>query len=119
MRGEGQQSVNRRPIDDRRRVRRRPRCLSLSDTGNDRGSRASSTHPNQVDIGRHYSIFADYHHFYLWDHGASPDAPTDYTQAETVRRIKAAPFVVVIQPERNMDVAIEVARSAPCLALDD
>lgn len=55
-----------------------------------------------------YTVFADYHQFYLWDHGTRPDAPTDYTEVETQRRIKAAPFVVVVQPERNMEVPVEV-----------
>lgn len=57
---------------------------------------------------KRYSIFADYHQFYLWDHGASPDVPTDYAEADLVRRIKTGPFVVVVQPERNMDVPVEV-----------
>ena len=69
---------------------------------------------------RRYSVFADYHQFYLWDHGVSPDAPTNYTEENTTRRIKAAPFVVVIQPERNMDVPveIEVTDAPPDLDLD-
>lgn len=62
----------------------------------------------ELNMIKRYSIFADYHQFYLWDHGASPDAPTDYTEADTVRRIKAGPFVVVIQPERNMEVPVEI-----------
>ena len=57
---------------------------------------------------KRYEIFADYHQFYLWDHGASPDAPTQYTEEDTVRRIKTGPFVVVVQPERNMNVPVEV-----------
>ncbi len=57
---------------------------------------------------KRYSIFADYHQFYLWDHEKSPDAPTQYTEEDTVRRIKTGPFVVVVQPERNMDVPVEV-----------
>jgi hypothetical protein len=57
---------------------------------------------------KHYSVFADYHQFYLWDHGTSPDAPTDYTELDIQRRIKAAPFVVVVQPERNTAVPVEV-----------
>jgi hypothetical protein len=56
---------------------------------------------------RSYSIFADYHQFYLWDKGISPEAPTDYTDADIERRIKAAPNVVVVQPERNMSVPVE------------
>ncbi len=57
---------------------------------------------------RQYEIFADYHQFYLWDHGTSPTAPTDYTDEDLQRRIKAAPFLVVIQPERNMDVPVQL-----------
>ena len=57
---------------------------------------------------RRYTVFADYHQFYLWDAGTRPDAPTDYTPLDAARRVKAAPFVVVIQPERNMDVPVEV-----------
>lgn len=66
---------------------------------------------------KHYSVFADYHQFYLWDQGASPDAPTDYTDLDCTRRVKAAPFIVVIQPERNMTVSveIEIAKEAPVL----
>jgi hypothetical protein len=56
----------------------------------------------------------------LWDHGTSPDAPTDYTELDIQRRIKAAAFVVVVQPERNMDVpiAVEVNDQPPCTDLD-
>ena len=64
---------------------------------------------------RSYSIFADYNQFYLWDKDVGPNAPTDYTDADIERRIKVAPNVVVIQPERNMDVPVvlEVTDSEP------
>lgn len=63
---------------------------------------------------RQYEIFADYHQFYLWDHGTNPAPPNDYTDEDITRRIKAAPFVVVIQPERNMDVQVQLdVRDAP------
>ena len=55
-----------------------------------------------------YTIFADYHQFYLWDKGVNPDAPTDYSDADIANRIKTAPNVVVIQPERNMDVPVDL-----------
>lgn len=55
-----------------------------------------------------YTIFADYHQFYLWDKAIAPDAPTEYTQEDVENRIKVAPHVVVIQPERNMDVPVEL-----------
>jgi hypothetical protein len=68
---------------------------------------------------KHYRIFADYHQFYLWDHGVSPSSALDYTDDDIARRIKAAPHIVVIQPERNMEVPveIEIAESAPALDL--
>ena len=57
---------------------------------------------------RRYKIFADYHQFYLWDHGESPSPALDYSDEDIARRIKAAPHLVVIQPERNMSVPVEV-----------
>lgn len=55
-----------------------------------------------------FELFADYHQFYLWDEGMNPEAPTDYTNADVRHRIKTGPHVFVIQPERNMTVAVEV-----------
>lgn len=79
--------------------------------------------PDQTDIvpqalKKRYEVFADYFQFYLWDEGKRPDAPTNYTEEDTKRRIKAGPFVVVIQPARNMTVPveIEVADTPPTLA---
>lgn len=68
---------------------------------------------------RTYTIFADYHQFYLWDKKVEPDAPADYTDEDIQNRIKAAPNVVVIQPERNMEVPVEVEifEGAPSLEL--
>jgi hypothetical protein len=70
---------------------------------------------------RQYEIFADYHQFYLWDHGTSPAPPIDYTDEDLTRRIKAAPFVVVIQPERNMNVQVrlDLRDTPPDGVLDD
>jgi hypothetical protein len=69
---------------------------------------------------KRYEIFADYFQFYLWDEGERPEAPTDYTEEDIRRRIKAAPFMVVIQPVRNMDVPleVEVAETSPALVLE-
>lgn len=53
-------------------------------------------------------VFADYHQFYLWDREVTPTAPEDYTDEDVSRRIKVSPNVVVIQPERNMTVTVEV-----------
>jgi hypothetical protein len=55
-----------------------------------------------------FEVFADYHQFYLWDRGMNPEAPVDYTDEDCHRRIKTGPHVVVIQPERNLTVAVEV-----------
>jgi hypothetical protein len=55
-----------------------------------------------------FNLFADYHQFYLWDEEASPDAPTDYTDEDVARRLKAAPHVVVVQPVRAMTVPVTV-----------
>lgn len=69
---------------------------------------------------KRYDVFADYFQFYLRDEGEGPDAPTDYTDEDIRRRIKAVPFVVVIQPVRNMTVLVEVevADAPPTLVLD-
>jgi len=69
---------------------------------------------------KRYEIFADYFQFYLWDEGAKPSPPTDYDRDDLVRRIKAAPYVVVIQPVRNMDVPVtlDIVDAAPPLDLD-
>ncbi|MDQ3687197.1 MAG: hypothetical protein M3430_16600 [Acidobacteriota bacterium] len=44
----------------------------------------------------------------MWDQETNPEAPVDYTEEDVLRRIKAGPNVVVIQPERNMEVPVEV-----------
>lgn len=55
-----------------------------------------------------FDVFADYHQFYLWDRGMTNQAPEDYTDEDVRRRIKTGPHVVVIQPERNTTVPVEV-----------
>jgi hypothetical protein len=71
-------------------------------------------------VGKRYQIFADYFQFYVWDAGERPNPPEHFDDEDMQRRIKAAPFVVVIQPVRNMDVPveIEVALSPPPLVLE-
>ncbi|MEL6528791.1 MAG: hypothetical protein AAFQ27_02455 [Pseudomonadota bacterium] len=71
-------------------------------------------------LRKQYRVFADYFQFYLWDHGTQPDAPTDYDDADSRRRIKVAPYVIVVLTERNMTVPVEltVLDSAPPLELD-
>jgi hypothetical protein len=55
-----------------------------------------------------FELFADYPQFYLWDKGTDPQAPVDYTDEDIERRLKTGPNVVVVQPERNMTVSVEV-----------
>lgn len=71
-------------------------------------------------VRKRYQIFADYFQFYLWDADERPNAPDDYDDEDVRRRIKAAPFVVVIHPIRNMEVPVEidVAPVPPPLILD-
>lgn len=57
---------------------------------------------------KHYEIFADYHQFYLMDAEEYPNAPEDWTDEDVQRRIKADKNIVVIQPERNMAVPVEL-----------
>ncbi len=70
---------------------------------------------------KRYQIFADYFQFYLWDADERPNAPEDYDGEDIRSRIKAAPFVVVIQPIRNREVPVEIELppAPPLLVLDD
>jgi hypothetical protein len=65
-------------------------------------------------------VFADYHQFYLWDKGMPNHLPLDYTEEDVERRIKAGPYMVVVHPERNMmvPVELEVHDSEPPLDTD-
>jgi tellurite resistance-related uncharacterized protein len=62
-----------------------------------------------------FNIFADYFQLYVWDKGTNPQAPVEYSNEDAVRRLKAEPNVVVIQPERNttVPVVIEIHDSEP------
>jgi hypothetical protein len=57
---------------------------------------------------KRYVIFADYFQFYLWDREMAPEAPTDYSDEDTKRRIKTGANVVVVQSARNMKVPVEL-----------
>jgi hypothetical protein len=72
-------------------------------------------------VKKRYEVFADYFQFYLQDEGERPEAPIEYTDEDIDRRIKAAPFLVVIQPARNMTVPVEVevTEEAPALLPED
>ncbi|MEO1221811.1 MAG: hypothetical protein AAFY42_10745, partial [Pseudomonadota bacterium] len=67
---------------------------------------------------RSYKIFADYFQFYLWDHGAQPDAPTDYLEIDNKNRLKVEENIIVVLPERNMTVPVSIALSDVEPALD-
>ncbi len=58
---------------------------------------------------RAFKVFADYHQFYLWDRGMNPKAPEEWDEEDVKRRVKTGPHVLVIRPERNTTVAVEVA----------
>jgi hypothetical protein len=55
---------------------------------------------------RELTVFVDYHQFYLWDGGVSPQAPEDFDAADIADRVKVAPNVVVVQPLRNDEVPV-------------
>jgi hypothetical protein len=71
--------------------------------------------PSNILYKKHYEIFADYHQFYLMDAEEKPFMPEDWTDEDIRRRIKAEKYIVVIQPERNMTVPVnlEIVDSAP------
>ena len=75
----------------------------------------------EAPMKRSYTIYADYHQFYLRDEERAPSEPSAFTQADAERRIKADPFVVIVQRERNMTVPVEfeIAEGAPPLALEN
>jgi hypothetical protein len=57
---------------------------------------------------KHYEIFANYHQFYLMDAEEKPSVPEDHTDEDVQRRIKAEKHIVVIQPERDMTVPVDL-----------
>lgn len=59
-------------------------------------------------VKKQYEIFADYHQFYLMDAEEYPNAPEDYTDEDVRQRIKTGKNIVVIQPERNTSVPVEL-----------
>jgi hypothetical protein len=66
-------------------------------------------------------VFADYCQFYLWDKGALPNAPVDWSERDVSNRLKVEPNVVVVFPVRNMTVPvrIEVFRDKPNYTFED
>jgi hypothetical protein len=55
-----------------------------------------------------FELFADYHQFYLWDAGCSPQAPEQFSEDDVLRRVKTAPHVVVVQPIRAAMVSVRL-----------
>jgi hypothetical protein len=55
-----------------------------------------------------FEVSVDYHQFYLWDRGMTNRAPDDYSDDDVERRIKVGPHMLVVQPERNGGVVVEV-----------
>jgi hypothetical protein len=53
-------------------------------------------------------VFADYYQFYLWDKGMTNQAPDNYSEEDVSRRIKTGPNAVVVQPEENRTVPVEI-----------
>lgn len=70
---------------------------------------------DDIIYSNRYEILADYHQFYLWDMEMNPQAPDEYTDEDIQRKIKIGDHVIVIQPERDMEVpvSIEVRKSKP------
>lgn len=68
-----------------------------------------------------FDVFADFHQFYVQDGGIFPDAPTDWTDDDIQRRVKAIEHVVVICPLRNMavPVVLELHDSEPVVNQSD
>jgi hypothetical protein len=64
-------------------------------------------------------VFADYFQFYVWDAGADPQPPEEYTDDDIRQMVKTAEHVVVIQPARNttVPVRVEVHEAEPEVSL--
>jgi len=68
-----------------------------------------------------FELFADFHQFYLWDRNFPLlDDIEPYTDDDVQRRLKTAPHVVIINPERNMTVrvTVEIHDTEPSLKED-
>ena len=60
-------------------------------------------------------VAVDYRQFYLWDPTVTNRAPEEYSDLDIERRVKLAPSVVVVQPERDgaVDVVVDLADADP------
>ena len=70
--------------------------------------------PRQADL----EVFADYHQFYLWDGGTSPQAPELWSDSDVLNRAKVAEHVFVVCPLRNTVVPVRVSLHNAELAVD-
>jgi hypothetical protein len=68
-----------------------------------------------------FTVSTDFHQFYLWDRQVGPEAPDDYCDADIENRIKVAPHVFVLQPERNdeIPVILEIHEAEPACDMAD
>ena len=57
---------------------------------------------------RKFTMDADHSQFYLWDPKKKPDPPVDYTEQNIDQRVHVAPYVVSINPFREMNIPVEV-----------
>ncbi len=66
-------------------------------------------------LTRSVVVGVDYHQLYLWDPSVTNRAPEEYSDEDVERRVKLGPSVIVVQPERNGEVAltVEVTESDP------
>ncbi len=55
-----------------------------------------------------FTIFADYHQFYLWDRKVTQQAPEDISPQDIKNGLKIAPSVAVIFTVRNSEVPVEL-----------
>jgi hypothetical protein len=66
-----------------------------------------------------FEIFADYHQLYLTDDEVQAFMPEVVTDDDIERRLAAAPHIIVVHTERNMDVpvTVQIHESEPSLDL--
>lgn len=55
-----------------------------------------------------FQVFADYHQFYLMDASIKPNIPEEVTEQDMLRRLRAAPHIVVFHTESAAHVPVEV-----------
>ena len=68
-----------------------------------------------------YTLFADYHQFYLQDEGADGDLSNSWAEQTAKDLLAVAPGIIGVGTARNMDVPVEVeiSDSEPADELDE